>query len=64
MDADDWIIGNQVFQLVNTLYQTGNWYEGKNEELWSLYFGPLVFQVNCKCYLPNVDGQIDKKFFT
>lgn len=30
MDADDWLIGNQVFQLVNTLYQTGNIFEGKN----------------------------------
>lgn len=31
MDADDWLIGSQVFQLVNTLYQTGNYYKGKYE---------------------------------
>lgn len=31
MDADDWIIGNQVFQLVNSIYQKGNVYKGKRE---------------------------------
>jgi hypothetical protein len=29
IDADDYIIGSQVFQLVNTIYQTGNLYKGK-----------------------------------
>jgi hypothetical protein len=27
LDADDWIIGNQVFQLVNSIYQSGNIYK-------------------------------------
>lgn len=30
MDADDWLIGNQVFQLVNSLYQQGHNYQGEN----------------------------------
>lgn len=29
IDADDWLIGNQVFQLINTAYQAGNFYRGK-----------------------------------
>lgn len=29
MDADDWIIGKQVFQLVSSLYQAGNFHNGK-----------------------------------
>lgn len=29
VDTDDWIIGNQVFQLVNSIYQTGNVIDGK-----------------------------------
>lgn len=29
MDSDDWIVGTQVFQLVNSLYQAGNVYKGK-----------------------------------
>lgn len=29
VDTDDWIIGNQVFQLVNSIYQTGNIIDGK-----------------------------------
>ncbi len=28
LDADDWLIGNQVFQLVNSIYQAGNIYKG------------------------------------
>lgn len=31
MDADDWIIGTQVFQLVNSIYQAGKIYKGKRE---------------------------------
>lgn len=42
MDADDWLIGNQVFQLVNSLYQTGNIWEGKREELWCAYFSNIM----------------------
>lgn len=30
MDADDWLIGSQVFQLVNSVYQNGNNYKGNN----------------------------------
>lgn len=29
LDTDDYIIGNQAFQLVNTLYQQGTTYKGK-----------------------------------
>lgn len=28
-DADDWLIGRQVFQLVNTLYQKQHIYKGQ-----------------------------------
>jgi hypothetical protein len=31
LDADDWIIGNQVFQLINSIYQSGKVYHGKRE---------------------------------
>ena len=42
MDADDWIIGNQVFQLVNTVYQTGKTVDGKQEEVWSAFFTNIM----------------------
>lgn len=58
MDADDWIIGNQVFQLVNSLYQSGHSYKGNHYDLWSLYFGHILYQPHCPCILPNIDGQI------
>lgn len=29
MDADDWIIGTQVFQLVNNIYQAGKFTKTK-----------------------------------
>jgi hypothetical protein len=28
LDSDDWLIGRQTFQLVNSLYQTGKMYNG------------------------------------
>jgi hypothetical protein len=28
LDADDFIIGKQVFQLINSIYQAGNIYKG------------------------------------
>jgi glycosyltransferase involved in cell wall biosynthesis len=28
LDSDDWLIGRQAFQLVNSLYQTGKTYNG------------------------------------
>jgi hypothetical protein len=56
MDADDWIIGNQVFQLVNTLYQTENIYKNIKYDLWALYFSHIVHQPHCPCILPNIDG--------
>lgn len=31
LDTDDYLIGNQVFQLVNTMYQKGNEYNRKTE---------------------------------
>ncbi len=31
LDSDDWLIGNQVFQLVNSVYQAGNIYEGVHQ---------------------------------
>lgn len=31
IDADDWLIGNQVFQLVNSVYQAGIFYKGRRE---------------------------------
>lgn len=30
LDTDDYLIGNQVFQLVNTMYQKGHMYQGKH----------------------------------
>jgi hypothetical protein len=34
LETDDWLIGNQVLQLINSLYQKGNNVDNKNEELW------------------------------
>lgn len=42
LDTDDYLIGNQVFQLVNSLYQQGNYYKGKHEDLWSLFLDYIV----------------------
>lgn len=37
LDTDDYLIGRQVFQLVNSLYQGGYNYKDKNEEVWSVF---------------------------
>lgn len=47
MDADDWLIGSQVFQLVNTLYQAGYSYKGQTEETWSVYLSFLEGGEKC-----------------
>lgn len=57
MDADDWIIGNQVFQLVNTIYQKGNVYKGKREELWLAYMTNIGYITGC-CPFVALVGQI------
>lgn len=48
MDADDWLLGRQVFQLVNTVYQQGgnsyNITEGK--DTWAVYFNLLKANKN------------------
>ncbi len=31
LDSDDWLIGKQTFQLVNSFYQAGHIYKGKKE---------------------------------
>ena len=40
MDSDDWLIGKQVFQLVNTVYQQGGNTYNKSEQTdtWAVYF--------------------------
>lgn len=42
-DSDDWLIGNQVFQLINTIYQAGNIYNGKKYEVWQAYTTNVAF---------------------
>jgi hypothetical protein len=42
LDTDDYLIGSQVFQLVNSLYQSGYDYKGKKEEVWSLFMNFIV----------------------
>jgi hypothetical protein len=58
LDADDWIIGNQVFQLVNSIYQFGKLYKNMKYDIWALYLGHIIYQPHCPCILPNIDGQI------
>jgi hypothetical protein len=50
LDADDWLIGNQVFQIVNSLY--------RNQNLWACYFNNIIYYAPCKCPLMNIDTEI------
>lgn len=43
MDSDDWLIGNQVFQLINTVYQKGNMYKGEKYDVWQAYTTNIAF---------------------
>lgn len=42
IDADDWIIGNQAFQLINSIYQAGNFYNGHKYDVWCAYFNHIL----------------------
>ena len=53
LDSDDWLIGRQVFQLVNTLFQSDP------NDLWLLYLNNIIWDPTCRCPLANSDGQID-----
>lgn len=50
LDSDDWLIGNQVFQIVNSIYQ--------NSDVWACYFNNIVYSKPCRCPLMNVDTTI------
>lgn len=50
LDSDDWLIGNQVFQIVNSIYQ--------NSDIWACYFNNIVYSKPCRCPLMNVDTTI------
>ncbi len=60
MDSDDWLIGNQVFQLINTVYQKGNIYKGEKYDVWQAYTTNIAFW-----YIPFIaeTGQIPEKVF-
>lgn len=51
MDADDWIIGKQVFQMVNSIYQAGHFYNGKREDLWLAYTSNIGYIAGCCPYV-------------
>lgn len=53
VDADDWLIGNQVFKIINVLYQ--------DNELWACYFNNLIYSQDCKCPLMNSDSVISEE---
>jgi hypothetical protein len=53
LDADDWLIGNQVFQVVNALYH--------DSSLWACYFNNIFYLRSCHCPLMNADAAIDTK---
>lgn len=53
------ILGKQVFQLVNSLYQAGNVYKGKREELWCAYFSHIIKHDDVCCPIAWLVGQID-----
>ena len=57
MDADDWIIGKQVFQMVNSIYQAGHFFNGKREDLWLAYTSNIGYIKGCCPYVTLV-GQI------
>lgn len=50
VDADDWLIGKQVFKVINVLYQDPN--------LWACYFNNIIYASACKCPLMNSDAII------
>lgn len=60
LDTDDYLIGNQAFQLANAVYQAGNQVDGKNEEIWGLWMNFLVF--GGEYPKPLVYGPVDKKY--
>lgn len=53
IDADDELIGRQVFKLVNALYQkgmkgTGPIATSSNDEIWLLYLNNISFDFDLK----------------
>ena len=59
VDADDWLIGNQVLQLVNTLYQQPIKETSISKTPWALYFNNIIYFKGCRCPLPNFDTPIE-----
>lgn len=41
IDADDYLVGRQVFQLINSVYQLGNHFNGTREDIWAAYFNHI-----------------------
>ena len=50
LDADDWLIGNQVFNIVNAIYQ--------DEKIWACYFNNIIYSDFCGCPLLNADAVV------
>ena len=52
MDSDDWLIGRQVFQLVNTMYQQGGNSYNKSEktDTWAVYFNLVKIKSGLTVY--------------
>lgn len=60
LDTDDYLIGNQVFQLVNTFYQKGQYYNGKHEDIWSLFLNYVGIRYPFIPYT-SIYGGVDQK---
>lgn len=48
VDADDWLIGKQVFKIISALYQ--------NADTWAIYFNNIIYSKQCHCPLMNADS--------
>ena len=56
VDADDSLIGNQVFKLVNSIYQ-------KNSDKWAVYFNFISMQDGIPYMVNSFSGNIPDKIF-
>jgi glycosyltransferase involved in cell wall biosynthesis len=63
LDSDDWLIGRQAFQLVNSLYQTGKMYNGEHQELWSAFLDFIIYYPGSCCPRAPIYGDFPAEVY-
>lgn len=53
VDSDDWLLGRQVFKVVNALYQ--------NTNNWAIYFNNIIYSKDSHCPLMNSDSKVSNE---